>query len=116
MKGDTGMKWMKWGAAAVGALAAAGIVAYAVFWIGGKASAADPPQNAAQYEQLLANQLGISLDKLQAAEKNARNQLIDQLQAQGKITADQATRAKNAPGGFPGFGLFDHGGPRGGAA
>jgi hypothetical protein len=99
------MKSMKWGAGILGAVIAAGLIVYAVLGTGGKASAASPFDRT-QYDQLLAAQLGITVDKLHAAETAARNQLIDQLQQQGKITADQANKLKSAPsGGFPGPGF-----------
>src|SRR5438876_5190192 len=97
------MKGMKLGAAIIGAIAAAALVGFAIVGHGGSASAADPPGKD-QYDQLLAAQLGISVDKLHAAETAARNQMIDQLLAQGKITADQASKLKNAAnGGFHGL-------------
>ena len=109
------MSGIKLGAAIIGAVAAAALVGFAVMGHGGSASAADPPGRD-QYDQLLAAQLGISVDKLHAAETAARNQLIDQLVAQGKITADQASRLKNAPGGgFHGLIPGLHGGAPGGA-
>src|SRR5438874_5011493 len=108
------MMGMKLGALIIGAIAAAALVGYAIIGNGGSASAADPPGKD-QYDQLLAAQLGITVDKLHAAETAARSQMIDQLLAQGKITADQANRLKSAAnGGFRGLVPGLKGGPPGG--
>jgi len=92
------MKGIKLGAVIAGLLVAGGLAAFAVFGGRGSASAADPP-NKDTYDQLLAGQLGITVDKLHAAETAARNQLIDQMAAAGKITPDQANKLKSATGG-----------------
>lgn len=99
------MKWMKWGAAALGALAAAGAIAFAIISFAGTASAKGPNESADRYRQLLAAQLGISVDKLQSAETTARNQLADELAAKGAITTEQAAKIKSAPAGSFGLGL-----------
>ena len=97
------MKGIRLGAVIAGLLVAGGLAAFAILGSRGSASAADPP-NKDQYDQLLAGQLGITVDKLHAAETAARNQLIDQLAAQGKITPDQANKLKSATtGGLKGL-------------
>src|SRR5205823_6194833 len=47
----------------------------------------------ADVQAKLAQNLGIGVDKLQAAEKATANQLIDERLAAGKITPDQAQKA-----------------------
>ena len=59
-----------------------------------------------QHETILAQKLGITVDKLQAAEKAARDQLIDQAVTSGKLTKAQGDALKS--GQKPNFG---QGGP-----
>jgi hypothetical protein len=100
------MKWMKWGAAAAGAVLAGGALTFAVLATGGAASAEERPGGmASRFVELLAQRLGISVEELKDATTDARNQLIDGLLASGEITQAQADRMKSAE---PGFGLGFH--------
>lgn len=73
------------------------------------------------YLSKLATNLGTTVDKLKAANVTTMNQLIDEAQAAGKITADQATQAKarvtqdggSHLGGMPFGGDHGKGGPGG---
>ncbi|MBI1801939.1 MAG: DUF2680 domain-containing protein [Chloroflexi bacterium] len=46
------------------------------------------------YEQALAQRLGVSVDKLRSAQKDAAKDMVDQAVKDGKLTADQAAKAK----------------------
>jgi len=92
------MKWVRIGLAVAGAVLAGGAVTFAVLTSGGTAQAQGPGDQttASRLQELLAQQLGISVDQLQTAETNAKNQLADELLAQGKITQQQHDRITNA--------------------
>ncbi len=110
------MKWMKWGLGAAGALLAGGALTFAVLGVTGTAQAEEGGGgNASRFQELLAQQLGISLDQLKNAETNARNQYADELAAAGTITADQAAKIKAGDLGDV-VRFFAHGGGPGGAA
>jgi hypothetical protein len=72
----------------------------------------------AQHDTVLAQKLGITKDKLDAAQKAARDQLIDQALATGKLTKAQADALKSGQKlggtGSPGAGRMAPGGLRGG--
>ena len=90
---------MKWGLGAIG-VGVAGVIALAALGFGG-ASAQTPgpgPADAGhadgRYTELLAEELGISVDELNEARLNARNAAIDELVAGGKLTAEQGEKLK----------------------
>jgi hypothetical protein len=122
------------GAALLGALAVGGVV-----WAQTPGSGASPQQAAPQQTQpgqrgaqakarrdevlnRLAQNLGIDRAKLDAALQQTGNQEIDAAVQSGKVTQDQANRAKqaiasgNAPFGISGFGGRMSGGGFGGGA
>ena len=91
------------------------------------AAPAAPAQNAScdQFMQALATHLGVTVDKLTQASKDASKDLIDQAVKDGRLTQDQANQAKQridqaqgacAFGHFGGFGRGPFGGqpPAGG--
>jgi predicted DNA-binding protein (UPF0251 family) len=92
------MKWVRIGLAVAGAVLAGGAVTFAVLTSGGAAQAQGPGDEttASRFQELLAQQLGISVDQLQTAATNAKNQLADELLAQGKITQQQHDRITSA--------------------
>ena len=99
---------MRWGLGVVG-LAAVGAIAIAAVGIGGSASA-QTPSNAngnttprEQYREALAEELGISVDQLTSAQTAARDKVIDDAVAAGKITQEQADKMKSMQFG-PNFG------------
>jgi polyhydroxyalkanoate synthesis regulator phasin len=105
-------KWMKkWGIGVVGLAAVAGIIALGAGIFGGVAQAQEPTDEDSSwhelYQQALADKLGVTVDELQAAQEDARNQVIDDAVASGRITEDQADRLRNAePGDLRhGFGM-----------
>ena len=109
------LRMMKWGLGAVG-LGVAGLIALTALGFGG-ASAQTPPPDAphggGRYSELLAEELGISVEELNEARLNARNALIDELVAGGKISADKGAELK---AGHLGQGMREHFGNRPGAS
>jgi hypothetical protein len=105
------LRTMKWGLGALG-LAAAAALGIAAIGIGGPASAQVAPDNQQsnqqskvdRYRELLAEELGITVDQLTTAQTAARNKLIDEELAAGTITQEQADRLKTMQPG-DGFGL-----------
>jgi hypothetical protein len=103
---------MKWGLGALG-LAAAGVVAIAAIGAGGGAFAQTPPAEdqgrGERYRELLAAELGITVEELTTAQTAARDKLIDEKLAAGEITAEQAERLKSLePGEGLGFAIGRH--------
>ncbi len=110
----------------VGALALTLTIAVAAIAAGGPAGAlaasgTDPATATGQHPMAdflarLAANLGISQDQLTSAVKQTDLQLIDEAEAAGRLTADQAAAARDrvnsSPGGVPPFGI---GGGHGGA-
>jgi polyhydroxyalkanoate synthesis regulator phasin len=90
----------KWGLGAFGLAAVAGVIALGVGVLGGVAQAQEPDEDQPSWHQLyqeaLAEQLGVSVDDLQAAQEAARDGVIDDAVASGRITEDQAERLRNA--------------------
>ena len=98
------------GSVAIVALLAIGGAA-TVFAAGGTATptATNQPTRAQQFLNRLANNLGITTDKLQQGLKTTANQSIDNAVANGKITQAQADKAKakvNAGNGLSTFTRF----------
>jgi hypothetical protein len=90
---------------AIAGLAAAGIVAVSAIGIGGDVSAQTPDDAKSRrerYRELLAAELGITVEALTEAQTTARDQLIDEALAAGDITEEQAERLKELE---PGEGL-----------
>ena len=85
----------KWAIGAF-ALAVAGTLTVSAVAFGGVANAGGPGagDQGGRYTELLAQKLGISVEQLQAARKAARDQLIDDAVAQGRITAEQGAQLK----------------------
>ncbi len=85
-------------AAIVGVVMALGAIGGTVVWAQGGIQGGTPVTTAANpcevHRQALAQRLGISVDKLQQAQKDAAKDVIDQALKDGKITADQAAKAK----------------------
>lgn len=100
----------KWGLGAFGLAAVAGIVALGASAFGGVAQAQEPAEDSSWhelYQEALAGKLGVSVDELQAAQEDAKTQVIDGAVASGRITEEQAERLRNAePGDLRrGFGM-----------
>ncbi len=129
--------------AIVGVLIALGIIGIGTIWAQGGGPTATPPTTTPaaslcqQYMQALAQRLGVSVDKLTQASKDAAKDMVEQAVKDGRLTPDQATTAKQhidqaqggcgfepfgfhgfrgvGPFGFPppgGFGVPPFGGPR----
>lgn len=102
------MRVVKWGLAALALAVGAGVIAFAVAGSSGTARA-EEDTDVSRYQELLAQQLGISVDQLKAAQKAARDQLIDEAVAAGRITPEQAERLKALePGEFRGLRKLGH--------
>jgi polyhydroxyalkanoate synthesis regulator phasin len=91
----------KWGLAAFGLAAVAGvIVVLGAGVLGGVAQAQEPADEDSSwhelYQEALAEKLGVSVEELQAAQEGAREQVIDDAVASGRITEEQAERLRNA--------------------
>src|SRR5690606_33371471 len=101
MKGAGKMR-LGWGLGVLG-LAAAGAIAFAVTNIGGSASAQTgrdgPLSHEKRYRELLADELGISVEKLTEAELAARDRLVDEALAEGRLGDRQARHLKSLDAG-----------------
>ena len=90
---------MKWGLGAVG-LGVAGLIALTALGFGGASAQTPGPTPAdagspgGRYTELLAKELGITVDELNEARLNARNAAIDELVAGGKLTSEQGEKLK----------------------
>jgi hypothetical protein len=89
------------------AVVTTGAIAFGVLSTVGVASAQTPPgggqgQGQGQGRQrgleMLAQQLGVTVEQLRNATRETRNQLIDQAVAAGRITKEQGDRLKQGPG------------------
>src|SRR5712692_3258296 len=122
----------------VGVVLAVSIIGAGTIWAQGGGPTNTPtaptapaaPAACQQYMQALAQHLGVSVDKLTQAGKDAAKDMVDQAVKDGRLTADQATAAKqridqaqgscgfggfgfHGFGGFGGFGFPPFGGPHG---
>jgi polyhydroxyalkanoate synthesis regulator phasin len=90
----------KWGLAAFGLAAAAATVLLGASVFGGVVQAQEPPDEDSSwhelYQQALAGKLGVTVEALQAAQTAARDEMIDDAVASGRITEEQAERLRNA--------------------
>ena len=92
------MRVVKWGLGAIGLAVTAGVIAFGVASFAGSAQAEeDPEKDGSRYQELLAQQLGISVEQLQTAQRAARDQLLDAAVAEGRLTAEQAEKLKSLP-------------------
>jgi uncharacterized protein YidB (DUF937 family) len=103
------VRMVRWGLGVV-SLGAAAMIAVAALGFGGASAQTSPeeaPKRGERYQELLAEQLGISVEELEAAQTSARDQLIDELLEAGDITEEQAERLKEREfgQGHPGFWL-----------
>ena len=97
---------VKWGVAAVGVIAVTAIIGFGLLSSGSTAQAADPPGGngtGSKYEDLLAQKLGITTAQLQAAQKAAIDQMVDNAVTAGTLTPAEAAKIKS----------MDANGPRG---
>jgi hypothetical protein len=106
---------MKWGLGLVG-LAVAGFIAYTALGLGGAAAQSPTPTPRDQqdeedadhnwgqrHQELLAEELGISVDELKEARRSAWEKLIDERVAAGDIDAERGEELKEMkPGKGPG--------------
>jgi lambda repressor-like predicted transcriptional regulator len=99
------LRWIKWAAASLGLFVAAGVIAYGVTSMTGVADAQTPDDSKpfARYEEVLAQKLGVSVETLRAAQKAARDELIDEAVANGRLTPEQGEKLKSLE---PGAGVF----------
>jgi hypothetical protein len=93
------LKIVKWGLGAFGLAAVVGIVAVSAGLFGSVAQAQEPEadkgaRHAAFQEKVAAN-LGITVAELEAAQKAARDEMIDEALAAGRITTEQAEKLKS---------------------
>ena len=108
--GVRGLRLRKWGMAGL-AVVTTGAIAFGVLSTAGVASAQTPPgggqgqgqgQNRQRGLEMLAQQLGVTVEQLRTATREVRNQLIDQAVAAGRITKEQGDRLKQGPRMGPG--------------
>jgi hypothetical protein len=97
---------------AVAGLAAAGAIAVTAIGISNGASAQTPPDDeqsgyGQRYRELLAEELGITVDELASAQTAARDKAIDEAVAAGDLTEEQGRKLKEREigEGHPGFAL-----------
>src|SRR4051812_23859932 len=94
------MRIVKVGRGVFGVAVAATVLAFGLLGFGTTSAAPGPgghDKNGifAQYETVLAQKLGITVDALKAAEKATRDQLIDQAVTVGKLTKAQGDALKS---------------------
>ena len=99
-KDDGGMRIIKLGLGVFGVAVLVGVAAFGLLGFGVTNAAPGPGGGGkdgifAQYETVLAQKLGISVQTLQAAQKATRDQLIDQAVAAGKLTKAQGDALKS---------------------
>lgn len=109
----------------VGVLLAVTIIGIGTLWAQGGGPTATPapanpqatpsaPNYCQQYMQSLAQHLGVSVDRLTQASKDAAKDMIDQAVKDGRLTQDQANTAKQridqmqGQCGFKGFSHWCH--------
>jgi uncharacterized protein YidB (DUF937 family) len=89
---------MKWGLGAIG-VGVAGLIAVTALGLGGASAQTPAPSDTdtpgGRYTELLAEELGISVDELNEARLSARNAAIDELVAEGKLTQEQGEEMKS---------------------
>jgi polyhydroxyalkanoate synthesis regulator phasin len=90
------MSSLKWVLGGVAGLALAGAIGLAALGGGAVAQADGTTRPPSAYETALAQQLGISVDQLQAAQKAALDSVVDQQVQAGNLTAEQGARIKAA--------------------
>jgi hypothetical protein len=78
--------------------AAVGVLAFSVGAVGGRAQAQEGKgaEKRAHRQEVLAQQLGVSVQELQTALKETRDQLIDEALKAGRITPEQAQKLRDA--------------------
>jgi polyhydroxyalkanoate synthesis regulator phasin len=104
-----GMRRLGIGILAGGALFASGFVGVLV--LGGAAQAEEGPLGdvirfafgGQRFEELLAQKLGITVEQLRAAQTAARDDLLAEAVAAGRLTAEQAEQIKSRQGTFGGM-------------
>jgi hypothetical protein len=96
------LKIVKWGLGAFGLALVLGVIAVSAGVFGGSvAQALEPGDKRSDYEEKLAQKLGVIVEQLQAAQKAARDEMIDEAVAAGRITQEQADKLKSGqPGDF----------------
>lgn len=106
------MKIRSWGLGVTG-LAAAGAIVVAVVGVGGSASAQVGPEekqsSGERYRELLADELGITVDELSEAQEAARDKLIDEAVAAGKLSQERGDALKARDIGQWRMGIGGHG-------
>src|SRR5687767_4747354 len=90
--------WIKFGLGGLTLFVASAVVAFGIVSLGSGGAFAQTPGDSprARHNELLAQKLGISVTQLEAAQKAARDQMIDDALAAGRITAEQAAKLKSA--------------------
>jgi hypothetical protein len=107
-------------AAIFGVVVALGIIGGTAVWAqggtqAGNPSAPDAGKRCEAYQAALAQKLGISVEKLQQAQKDTTKDLIDQAVKNGKLKADQAAELKKKLDESKGCAPFGALGQRGGS-
>ena len=87
----------RWGLGALALFAALAVIAFTVAGLGRNSAFAQTPfkRDPGRYEELLAQKLGITVERLREAQKAARDQMIDDAVADGQLTQEQAARLKS---------------------
>ena len=91
------LRMMKWGLGAIG-VGVAGLIAVTALGLGGASAQTPSPADAdgpGRYAELLAEELGISVEELNEARLNARNAAIDEAVDAGKLTEEQGEELKS---------------------
>ena len=103
------MGWIKWGLAGLAVSVALGAVAFGAF--GGNAGMAlaqvpGGPKDPGRYEELLAQKLGVTVEKLREAQLAVRDEMLAEAVKNGRLTQEQADKLK-AAGANGNRGLFE---------
>ena len=91
------LRMMKWGLGAIG-VGVAGLIAVTALGLGGASAQTPSPADGdgpGRYAELLAEELGISVEELNEARLNARNAAIDEAVDAGKLTEEQGEEMKS---------------------
>ena len=92
------MKWITWGLGGLALVLASGAIVFGALGAAGGGVSAQAGPGAgplSRFDEYLAEELGISVDELDAARETARNRMIDDAVTNGRLTPAEAERLKD---------------------